>query len=71
LRSWNIAISTGIPVDNLAEGINIFSSVVDEVGVKHIIRVAVGVREGVFLSDMLRGESIKFVTLLKWKCQEV
>ncbi len=47
-------------VDTFREGINIFLSVVDEVGAENIISSGVGVREGVFLSDMLRGDKYKF-----------
>jgi exopolyphosphatase/guanosine-5'-triphosphate,3'-diphosphate pyrophosphatase len=46
--------------DTIREGSNIFLKVVEHLKAKQIVSSGVGVREGVFLSDMLRGDRFKF-----------
>ncbi|MDR2342099.1 MAG: Ppx/GppA family phosphatase [Campylobacteraceae bacterium] len=46
--------------DTIREGSVIFESLIKKLGVKKIITSGVGIREGVYLSDILRSSSAKF-----------
>ena len=46
--------------DTIREGALIFLNILEHLGAKEVISSGVGVREGVFLSDMLRNDKFKF-----------
>ena len=46
--------------DTIREGCAIFASVIEHIGAKRVISSGVGVREGVFLNDLLRRDNLKF-----------
>ena len=47
-------------VDTIREGLSIFSAVIEYIEAKSVITSGVGVREGVFLNDLLRNDGLKF-----------
>ena len=46
--------------DTIREGLSIFDTVLEYIGAKEIVSSGVGVREGVFLHDLLRGDGFRF-----------
>ena len=46
--------------DTIREGVSIFDAVLEYIGAKKVISSGVGVREGVFLHDLLRGDGFRF-----------
>jgi len=47
-------------VDTIREGLFIFKAVLEHIGADRVITSGVGVREGVFLNDLLRNDSLRF-----------
>ncbi|RXJ94277.1 guanosine polyphosphate pyrophosphohydrolase [Arcobacter sp. AHV-9/2010] len=46
--------------DTIKEGTFIFKTIIDELGIKTVVTSGVGVREGVYLTDLLRNQNHKF-----------
>lgn len=47
-------------IDTFREGVGIFVNVLETLGIQRVITSGVGVREGVYLSDLLRSSNLRF-----------